>query len=571
LDSTERGGPDAAGSYQVSDPTPEEMEKAKGWLEAFIGPMEPVRACWPGLAELLHSHAEEAEARGRQAKADAVYQQGLMKGRQEVEEAVTARDREWTDALLGITKATITPGEADERVSRHYRDKISEAVKAATDDLRVKLETCRGAHDAMSEDYEEERQAREKAEAETQLAMKEARQWRNETQLELEAREKAEKEVERLRRQNHESGAKRDAALRHREQKVEMFEGLQKYAREQHAKDMERQGKPPWSEITGFSARVAAEIINQRDAALAEVERLRADELAWIRTAMDLRKRVEDLEQERDEVAAGVRTGAVDVAALCEQARQEGREESAARIAELEAAIDNTHTQLVPHVMAQARREGRDEAVANADALLTTIEEQRDRIAELEALHRILDRGAEQARREGAEEMREQVARWLEEDARGWRAQHGRAANQPASANERLAGRIRALPIDPPKAEPSEELFEQMRADANLRPAMPKPVPYGFGSPFGVVFAARGKPIPRPPHYPDPPKAQYNPNRHAPTCPYHSREAARGDSSADCNCLEEEKPKEAHEFVKEFNPAGVAMCVDCGKPEADHQ
>jgi hypothetical protein len=49
---------------------------------------------------------------------------------------------------------------------------------------------------------------------------------------------------------------------------------------------------------------------------------------------MALRKRVEELEAERDEVAAGIRTGAVDVAALCDQARREGAEGIRRRIAD---------------------------------------------------------------------------------------------------------------------------------------------------------------------------------------------------------------------------------------------
>jgi hypothetical protein len=378
----------------MSDPTPEEMEIAKG-MHDLIAPC----GCPGGdcddckvIGRAIHRHAEEA---------------------------VKARDREWTDALLGITKATITPGEADERVSRHYRDKINEAVKAATEELQERLNGLSASYYSMCEEARtadaalyDERQAREKADKEREELQVDKQVLRSELSglsiLLQEEREVCKKEVERLRRQNHESGAKRDAALRHREQKVEMFEGLQKYAREQHAKDMERQGKPPWSEITGFSARVAAEIISQRDAALAQVEHVT---LAWrgasegyaaLREEVErlrefkvrhengqdlkeqgkviaaLRKRVEELEAERDEVAAGVRTGAVDVAALCEQAR-----------------------------------------------------------------------------REGAGAMREVVAQWLQDLAVRQREELGLAAEEHACHTERLATKIRVLPIDPPKAEPT--------------------------------------------------------------------------------------------------------------------
>jgi hypothetical protein len=133
-----------------------------------------------------------------------------------------------------------------------------------------------------------------------------------------------------------------------------------------------------------------------------------------------LRKRVEDLEQERDEVAAGVRTGAVDVAALCEQARQEGRDESAARIKELEAEFVDC---ICPGCLRRVPRaweawtcqpcaaEDCDHPQGGKDAI-------------------------EQARREGAEEMRERAAN---------------VAHWEYYGND-AGDKIRALPIDQPKA-----------------------------------------------------------------------------------------------------------------------
>jgi hypothetical protein len=656
----------------MSDPNPEEMETAAA-IHNEIDPGLCLDGCGTCrmIAKAIHSHAEEAEARGRQAKADAVYQQGLMKGRQEVEEAVTARDREWTDALLGITKATITPGEADERVSRHYRDKINEAVKAATEELRATLERQAEFRRNWKARFHEERQAREKEEGENVLVRKvllddgwggpESPTHRIQTpaqRIELrlselktlceansKAREKAEKlasDLDAKSNHNYEQACRlekerdyfttsyqyaladglryakeRDAALA----EVERLKGDKKRC---HALLQDAFNHIDPGEFSFLQNNILKELDDKcepgacTDSCETTTENLRAklkkakkalshvahDAAEWSTIATQrhdenaaLRKRVEELEAVEKDFQRRLDDGCT----WADCVDENGKHEKAEFL--LPLCLRHYNTNASGKMVEQARQEGRAEAVANADALLTTIEEQRDRIRELEAEQgaagALVDRlqglayrpveTLEQARREGAEEMREVVAQWLQDLAVRQREELGLAAEEHACHTERLATKIRALPIDQPKAEPSEELFVQIRADANLRPAMPKPVPYGFGSPFGVVFAARGKPIPRPPHYPDPPKAQYNPNRHAPTCPYHSREAARGDSSADCNCLEEEKPKEAkiqHAYREGWEPVPAgSYCVHmvegerngfayqdyCGKLEVDHE